>query len=149
MEPAPSDSSSFDRLQSLYATISTPIRTLEDEINRAIAENSNSVAVDLLTGIIVMAKTPLEILFGYGPGELRGRSVHELVPKRLRDLHKRWVEQYRHSPTSRTMGSRGMELWGLHRDGHEFPVEISLSSVQVDGLHLGIATVIQMIDRRG
>lgn len=135
------------RLQTIHDSICRPVRTLEDDINHAIAENSNSIAVDLGTGIIVLVKRPAEILFGYEPGELLGRSVHELVPERFREAHKMWVEQYRMSPTSRTMGSRGMSLRGLHKDGYEFPVEISLAAVHIDGLHIGIATVIHMVDR--
>ena len=140
-------SPSIDRLQCLYDSVNMPVETLEEEINRAIAANSNSIAVDLGTAIIVRATAPAEILFGYAPGELKGRSIHDLVPERARDLHKTWFEQYRAAPTSRTMGSRGMQLRGLHRDGHEFPVEIALCAAQVDGLHLGIATVIPMVTR--
>lgn len=147
MGTATHDSASFDRLQALYDTVSVPIKTLEEEIDHAIAEQSNSIAVDLLTGIIVLAKGPAETLFGYKAGTLKGKSIHELIPHRFREAHEKWLERYRQDPTPRTMGSRDMKLFGLHHDGYEFPVEISLSDVKVDGLHLGIATIIKMLSR--
>lgn len=122
--------------------------TLEQEIDHAIADNSCSLAVDLDTGIIVLAKPAAEALFGYLPGTMKGISVHDLVPERLREVHKRWFAAYRISPANRVMGSRGMELRGVTREGTEFPVEIGLAAVDLGEIRIGIATIIPMVTRR-
>lgn len=139
----------LERLEQLFQSVCTPVRTLEERIDAAIAEHSTSVVVDLSTGIIVRAKRSAEVLFGYSEGELKGRSIHDLVPPRLRENHKMWIDQYRHDPTSRTMGSRGMDLAGYRKDGREFPVEVSLAAIDVDDMAMAIATVIPKIERTG
>lgn len=77
-------------------------------------------------GEIVHANPSSERLFGYEKGELIGQRIEVLVPRRLTESHKVNREKFNESPHSRSMGA-GMELFGLKKDGTEFPVEISLS----------------------
>jgi len=67
-----------------------------------------------------------EKLFGYAENELVGQRIEVLVPKRLIHKHEGHREHYNHNPHARSMGA-GMNLFGLKKDGTEFPVEISLS----------------------
>lgn len=75
---------------------------------------------------IVNAQT--ERLFGYYREELIGNPVEMLVPPRLRGRHVDQRDSYAADPHVRPMGV-GLELFGLRKDGSEFPVEISLSPV--------------------
>jgi len=75
------------------------------------------------TGHIVIANTQAERLFGYEPGELRGRSVDLLLPERFRRAHVGHRSNYFVQPRKRAMGS-GLDLAGLRKDGTEFPIEI-------------------------
>jgi len=70
-----------------------------------------------------------EVLFGYERGELVGQNLNVLVPERFRGVHAHHSAGYMHEPRPRAMGS-GMDLWGLRKDGGEFPVDIALSSRQ-------------------
>jgi PAS domain S-box-containing protein len=86
-------------------------------------------------------------MFGYGPGELVGRAVEELVPDAIRGRHTALRLGYASAPVRRPMGA-GLNLRGRRRDGSEFPVEISLNSVSDgDGLQVFCA-IRDVTDRR-
>jgi PAS domain S-box-containing protein len=60
-----------------------------------------------------------------------GRSVEELLPERLRQVHRAHRKRYRAEPRVRSMGA-DLTLFGRRRDGSEFPVEVSLSPMKTD-----------------
>ncbi|MBK8011575.1 MAG: PAS domain S-box protein [Deltaproteobacteria bacterium] len=84
-------------------------------------------------GRIAVANAQVQRLFHYEPSELLGQPVEVLVPKRLRAAHVGHREGYARAPRPRLMGdtlSDESPLYGCRKDGSEFPVGISLSSVQ-------------------
>jgi len=79
-------------------------------------------------GVIVYANIQVEAVLGHRPSDLVGSPVEVLLPERLRAAHPDRRARYLADPTPRPMGS-GLDLFALHKDGHEIPVEISLSPV--------------------
>jgi len=80
-------------------------------------------------GRIVLANQQARNMFCYAAGELAGKSVEKPVPARFRMPHAGHRHHYFSQPRTRTMGM-GLQLYGLRRDGTEFPVEISLSPME-------------------
>jgi PAS domain S-box-containing protein len=77
-------------------------------------------------GRIVLLNPKTEKMFGYTRSELWGQSVERLIPERFRKQHLQLQAGYFANPHVREMGA-GLGLYGLRKDGAEFPVEISLS----------------------
>ncbi|MFE2103628.1 PAS domain-containing protein, partial [Streptomyces sp. NPDC059468] len=91
------------------------------------------------TGIIRLVNAQTEALFGYRREELLGHPVELLVPGRFRTHHTTHRDGYAHNQQVRPMGA-GLDLYGLRKDGTEFPVEISLSPLETaDGLLVSAA----------
>jgi len=91
------------------------------------------------TGQIVLVNAQFERLFGYSRNQVLGQPIEKLIPHRCRDAHRLQRQRYCDQPHVRPMGA-GVELFALHKDGSEFPVEISLSPLQTsEGLLVSTA----------
>jgi PAS domain S-box-containing protein len=94
-------------------------------------------------GIIETVNSQSCSLFDYSEAELIGKNIDLLVPKDQQYQHKKEREYFNKEPSQRRMGI-GRSLFGLKKDGSEFPTEIGLAQFLTDESPKTLATVIDM-----
>lgn len=98
-------------------------------------------------GQIQLVNAQAEKVFGYMREELIGQPIEMLMPSRYHIAHAKHREGYAQLPRTRAMGA-GLELYGVRKDGTEFPVEISLSPLDTDGGILVSSAIRDISERR-
>lgn len=99
-------------------------------------------------GVIDLANAHAEEMFQYERAQLIGRSIEMLLPERFRHGHIAHRRQFINEARARPMGSGRTDLLGLRADGTEFPVEISLSPLDVRGEKMVVGAVRDMTVRQ-
>lgn len=125
----------------------TERRRLEHRFRQAVESAPNAIVMVNKSGTIVMVNAQTETFFGYSRAELTGQPVEILVPKRFRNAHVGFRQAYLAAPVSRPMGA-GQDLYGLRKDGSEFPVEIGLSLIDSKEETLVLSTIVDITTRK-
>src|SRR6202140_5403709 len=98
-------------------------------------------------GVITDWNPMAETIFGWSRSEAVGRMVSEtIIPLRYRGAHKSGLRHFLATGEGPVLNKR-LELAALHRDGHEFPIELSISATASGGSHLFSAFVRDITER--
>lgn len=118
-----------DRLASIIESAMDAIVTVDGQMN------------------VVIFNTAAERVFGYPASEVIGQPIDRFIPEGFRQVHREHIRRFGETgETSRSMSSPGT-LYGLHKDGTEFPVEAAISHVKAgrDNLY---TVILRDISRR-
>ena len=118
-----------------------------DERFRLVVESvPNAIVMIKADGAIDMVNAQAERIFGYSRAELLGRPIETLLPERDRDHHPGLRTAFFAAPEARPMGA-GRQLYALRKDGSEFPVEIDVSPIEIEGASMVLSSVVDISER--
>jgi PAS domain S-box-containing protein len=116
----------------------------EEKFKGILESAPDSIVITNPEGKILMVNARTENLFGYNRDEMIGQEVEILIPDRFREGHYHHRKEYNSDPEIRAMGI-GLELYGIRKDGKEFPVEVSLSPIHISDEELLIFAAVRDI----
>jgi diguanylate cyclase (GGDEF)-like protein/PAS domain S-box-containing protein len=101
------------------------------------------------TGGLITDWNPIaETIFGWSKSEVVGRSVADtIMPKRYRQAHNAGLRHFIATGDGPVLNQR-LELAALHRDGHEFPIELSISATVSGSSHIFSAFIRDITERQ-
>jgi formate hydrogenlyase transcriptional activator len=105
------------------------LRRSEQRLRSVFEFSPDAIVVTDRNGRIADANAQLEKFFGYSRSELTGQLIEILIPERFRAGHPKHRSDYMAQPRVRSMGA-GPELYGMRKDGTEFPVDIMLGPME-------------------
>jgi len=109
------------------------IRSSEEKFRGLLDAAPDAVLLVDNEGKISISNTSVQHVFGYSKEELLDQHIEMLIPMSARADHQTTFATYFGSPEIRSM-NEGQRLHALHKEGHSFPVTISLSPVILDGI---------------
>ena len=125
----------------------TERKRLEERLRLVVEAAPNAMVMVNRAGEIVMVNAQTERVFGYSRIELLGQRVEMLVPPRFGDHHSGLREMFSVDPQTRPMGA-GRDLYGLKKDGSEFPVEIGLNPIETDEGTMVLSAIVDITERK-
>lgn len=143
-----------DRLEDRVEERTATLRRVNDSLSQEIAERqeaegalieserrTRSIIESALDAVITMDETgrisgwnpQATVMFGLAPSDAIGRSLADtIVPEQYREAHRSGLERYLKSREPRVLNRR-IELTALRSDGSEFPVELAISELMIEG----------------
>ncbi len=123
------------------------VRKSQAMFERLFEGSPDAIVASDQQGRIARVNLQAEKAFGYDREELVGQPVEILVPERFRLSHVDDRQVYNASPQVRPMGAK-IDLYARRKDGSEFPVDISLSPIQLDDGSLILSVIRDITERK-
>jgi len=125
----------------------TERKRAEEQFRLVVESSPNGLLMADESGAIRLVNRQIEQLFGYERTELIGQPVEMLVPQQMRSHHAGERAEFFACSERRAMG-KGRDLYGVRKDGRQFPVEIGLNPIRMtDGMRV-LASVVDISERK-
>ena len=125
----------------------TERKRLEERFRRVVESAPNAIVMINPAGEIVMVNAQAERVFGYSREELLGQPVEMLVPRTISRSSPGNADEFFADPQPRPMGA-GRDLFGLKKDGSEFPVEIGLNPIETEDGTMVLSAIVDITERK-
>ncbi|PHV12980.1 PAS domain-containing protein [Chitinimonas sp. BJB300] len=119
---------------------------MEDRFRLVVESSPNGMVMIDASGKIEMVNNQTEQMFGYARNAILGQPIEILLPHRFRPHHPSLRNNYFVTPSPRPMGI-GRDLYGMHQDGREFPIEIGLNPIETEAGLMVLAVVVDISKR--
>ncbi len=129
------------------SSLPVPVQITSSGLHQFFDISPDALVIVNQAGTIVMINKQAEILLGYSHEESVGQQLEILLPQRFRQAHIGHRKHYFASPITRQMGA-GLQLSGLRRDGTEFPVDISLRPLLLDGVPHAVGAIRDVTEQK-
>lgn len=125
----------------------SPRKRLEERFHQVVQESPNAMVMINGAGSIILFNRLAESMFGYDGDDLLGMHIEKLMPERFRGHHGQLRQGFLRHPEARPMGV-GRELFGLRKDGAEFPIEIGLNPIDTEAGPMVLAGIVDITARK-
>jgi PAS domain S-box-containing protein len=123
------------------------LRESEEQLKAIVEGAADGIITIDQWGTIESVNAAIETIFGYFKEELIGQNVSCLIPGPDRDQHDSFLAKYLDTGVKKMIGSR-RETKGLHKDGHEFPMDIAVTEFQRNGYYFFTAIIRDITERK-
>ena len=118
-------------------TYERALRMSEATLRGMVSVSADAIISHDAEGNITMFNEGAEKIFGYAAAEALGKPLDILIPERVRSAHLQHVAAFSAgADAARPMYHRGASIFGLRKNGEEFPADAAISKVDVDGKKL-------------
>ncbi|MBV9868758.1 MAG: EAL domain-containing protein [Abitibacteriaceae bacterium] len=120
-----------------------------EKLYRLIVDNALDAVVGMdQSGHVIEWSPQAEAIFGWSQDEAVGQVLATMIiPFRYREAHEQGLKRFLETGQGRVL-NQGLELAALHRDGHEFPVDLKISLVEHKGQYLFSAFISDITERK-
>ena len=127
----------------------TQRKLAETQFQQLIEQSPNGILTVDDQGRIAIVNRAIERIFGHKREELLNRSVDMLLPERLRGGHplQLYTGQAAREASLKTMDN-GAALYGLHKSGRKFPMEVGLTPIETLQGMMTLCTVVDVTERK-
>ncbi len=135
------------RALAVFAANMQATQRMEERMRQIIEAAPNGIVMVNDQGLIEVVNRQTEVIFGYDRNELLGQPIEKLIPTNAKQHHPGYREKYFLDLSPRAMGA-GRDLYGLHKEGNEFPVEIGLAPITTDDGMKVLASIVDISERK-
>jgi two-component system sensor kinase FixL len=123
------------------------LRASEEQFRAVVESVPNAILLVDGEGKVTLTNPQAQALFGYGREELIGRPVELLIPEGYRSVHETFRQSHAAEARAQLTGV-ARELYALHKDGSEVPVEMVLKPMRTVDASFVLVSLVDVTERR-